>query len=178
MTMRLLLIILVNIFLITATTSCSVISREVKSDARPQVPFKTLLQEIDTYKGQTVILGGYILETSNLQSETILKVLQTPLRIGEEPETRDRSEGRFIVFYKGFLDPEVYSKDRTITVAGIVLGSSVEKIGDNQITYLNIENREIYLWPDYETQRPPFYPGPYPYYWYRYPYYPHPYWYW
>jgi len=170
--------ILLSTLLIAASTSCSVISKDVKVDAKPQVPFKTLLQEIDTYKGQTVILGGYILETSNLQSETILKILQTPLRIGEEPETRDRSEGRFIVFYKGFLDPEVYSKDRTITVAGIVLGSSVEKIGDNQITYLNIENREIYLWPDYETQRPLFYPGPHPRFWYRYPYYTHPYWYW
>ena len=176
--MRIFLIILLGIFLIAATTSCSVISKDVKADAKPQVPFKKLLQEIDTYKGQTVILGGYILETSNLQSETILKVLQTPLRIGEEPETKDRSEGRFIVYHKGFLDPEVYRKDQAITVAGIVLGASVEKIGDNQITYLNIENREIYLWPDYETQRPPYYLGPRPRFWYRPPYYPHPYWYW
>jgi len=170
--------ILLSVLLIAFTSSCSVISKEVKSDAKPQVPFKTLLQEVELYTGQTVILGGYILETSNLQSETILKVLQTPLRMGEEPETKDRSEGRFIVYSKGFLDPEVYSKNRAITVAGIVLGASVEKIGDNQITYLNIENREIYLWPDYETQRPPVYPGPYPNYWYRYPYYPYPYWYW
>jgi starvation-inducible outer membrane lipoprotein len=71
------------------------------------------------------------------------------------------------------LDPEVYSKGQVITVAGRVIGAAVEKIGDEQIQYLKLENREIYLWSNYTDKPLYFYPWPYPY--YRTPY---PYWYW
>jgi outer membrane lipoprotein len=153
------------------TLSCSVISHQVRSEADPPVPFQTLIRDADKFLGHTVILGGYILETKNLESETILKVLQTPLRFGEDPDLKKRSQGRFKVYHKGFLDPEVYSKDQVITVAGRVIGTALEKIGDEQIQYLKIENREIYLWSNY-TNKPLYYnPWPYyPYYWDSYPY--------
>ena len=155
--------ILICIFALASTISCSVISRDIRSEAIPAVPFQTLIAEADKYLGQTVILGGYILETKNLESETILKVLQTPLRFSEDPDFKKRSEGRFVVYHKGFLDPEVYSKDEAITVAGRVIGTAVEKIGDERIQYLKIENREIYLWSNYPNY--PIYPYPwfYPY---------------
>ena len=171
--------VLISTLAMTVMASCSVISQQVRSEAvSTSVPFRTLIEDPDTYSGRTVILGGYILETNNLASETVLKVLQVPLQVGEEPGTRERSEGRFMVYYKGFLDPEVYKKDQVITVAGRVIGTTVEKIGNNQIQYLQIENREIYLWPEYEGYPPYLYPRRYPYYWYRWPYYRHPNWYW
>jgi outer membrane lipoprotein len=161
-----------------AAASCTVISQQVRSEAEsPAVPFRDLIEAANTYYGRTVILGGYILETRNLESETVLKILQVPLQFGEEPATKDRSQGRFIVYYKGFLDPEVYKKDRVITVAGIVIGTVVEKIGDNRIQYLEIENREIYLWPDYKRPPPFFYHRRYPYYRHYDPFYGYPYWY-
>jgi outer membrane lipoprotein len=165
----------ISIILIASmvTVSCSVISHQVRSEADPPVPLQTLIRDADKFLGHTVILGGYILETKNLESETILKILQTPLRLGEDPDLKKRSEGRFMVYHKGFLDPEVYSKDQVITVAGRVIGTAMEKIGDEQIQYLKIENREIYLWSNYRNK--PLYhdPWPYPYRWT-----PYPYWYW
>ena len=168
------ILILIFILSLTATVSCTVISRQVRSEAESPVPFKKLIEDADQYSGRMVILGGYILETKNLASKTILKVLQVPFRAGEEPDARDLSHGRFIVYYKGFLDPEVYGKDRAITVAGRVMGSAVEKIGEEHFQYLKIENREIYLWPEYTN--PPRYR--YPRYWQSYPYFANPYWYW
>ena len=161
-----------SLLMVTVLVSCSVISSDIRSEAIPAVPFQTLIAEADKYLGQTVILGGYILETKNLESETILKVLQTPLRFSEDPGFKKRSEGRFVVHHKGFLDPEVYSKDQAITVAGMVMGTAVEKIGDERIQYLKIENREIYLWSNYKA-----YPNPYPWFYPydRWPYHP---WYW
>jgi starvation-inducible outer membrane lipoprotein len=61
--------------------SCAVISDQLREEAAPPMPFSTLLVEAEQYHGRIVILGGYILETSNLQSETIIKVLQVPLAI-------------------------------------------------------------------------------------------------
>ena len=78
------------------------------------MPFSTLLVEAEQYHGRIVILGGYILETSNLQSETIIKVLQVPLELGEEPGLKDRSEGRFKIYHKGFLNPEIFGRDRAL----------------------------------------------------------------
>lgn len=165
--------IVLNLLMLTALVSCSVISSDIRSEAIPSVPFQTLINEADRFIGKTVILGGYILETKNLESETILKVLQTPLRFSEDPDFKKRSQGRFIVYHKGFLDPEVYSKDQAITVAGRVMGTAVEKIGDDRIQYLKIENREIYLWSNYTDN--PIYPYPWPYPYGRWSY---PYWYW
>jgi outer membrane lipoprotein len=159
-------------------SSCTVISQEVRSEAESQLPFKTLIEKANQYSGRIVILGGYILETNNLASETILKVLQVPFRVGEEPDSRDLSQGRFVVYYNGFLDPEVYARDRAITVAGRVMGSAIEEIGDKRILYLKIESREIYLWPEYTNLPPHYFRRPYPRYWHGYPNYPYSFWYW
>jgi len=172
------ILILIFILSLTATVSCTVISRQVRSEAELPVPFRKLIEDAGRYNGRMVILGGYILETKNLASETILKVLQVPFRAGEEPDSRDLSQGRFMVYYKGFLDPEVYSKDRAITVAGRVLGFAVEKIGEERIQYLKIENQEIYLWPEYDNLPPYYHRRPYPYYRQGYPNYPYSFWYW
>jgi len=170
--------ILICLLSLAATVACTVISRQVRSEAESPVPFRKLIEDADQYNGRMVILGGYILETKNLASETILKVLQVPFRVGEEPDSRDLSQGRFIVYYKGFLDPEVYGKDRAITVAGRVMGSAIEKIGEERIQYLKIENSEIYLWPEYDNLPPYYHRRSYPYYRHGYPYYPYSFWYW
>ena len=167
-------ILLFSLSALMLPVSCTVISKQVRSEADPPVAFKILVAKADEFKGSTVILGGYILETSNLESETIIKVLQVPLTIGEEPGLKDSSEGRFLVYQQGFLDPEIYSKDRVITVAGEVIGSGSEVIGGNRNQYLKIKNREIFLWPEYETRGYPYHPWRYP----EFRHYRHPYWYW
>jgi outer membrane lipoprotein len=155
--------------------SCSVISRQIRIESMAPVNFKTLVQDTDKYLGNTVILGGYILETQNLADTSSIKVLQVPLGFGETPKSRDDSEGRFIISHKGFLDPEIYSKDRKVTVAGTIVGTVVEKVDHFDQPYLKVESREIYLWPKEEDYLRPYYDPwyyPYPYYWHSYPYYP------
>lgn len=161
-------------------TSCSVISQQIRKESMPPVDFKILIQEADKYLGNTVILGGYILKTQNLADRSTIKALQVPLGLGENPKSRDDSKGRFIFSYKGFLDPEIYSKGRKVTVAGTIVGTVVEKIDQFAQPYLKIEGREIYLWPREEEYVWPYYYDPwyYPYYYgpwyYPYPYYRHP----
>ena len=161
--------------------SCSVISQQIRKESMAPVNFKILLQETNKYMGNTVILGGYILETQNLADRSSIKVLQAPLGFGETPKSRDDSEGRFIILHKGFLDPEIYSKNRKVTVAGKIIGKAVEKVDQSDQSYLKIESREIHLWPKEQNYPMPYYAPwyyPYPYYdpwYYPYPYYWHPY---
>ena len=157
-------------------TSCSVISKQVRKESTQPVSFKSLDQETDRYIGNMVTLGGYILATKNLAGESVMTILQAPLGFREEPKSKDQSEGRFIVSQKGFLDPEVYKKDRKITVAGEIVGSALEKIDDYSHPFLKIESHEIYLWPEYKQVDRSLDDDPwcddYPYYWFRHrPYY-------
>ena len=156
--------------------SCSVISKRVRTESMRPVSFKSLDQEPDRYIGKMVTLGGYILETKNLADESIMMILHAPLGFREEPKSKDQSGGRFIVSQKGFLDPEVYKKDRKITVAGKIAGSVLEKIDSYSHSFLKIKSHEIYLWPEYKQLDRSLYYDPwcdhYPFYWSRhYPYY-------
>ena len=152
--------------ILLSTASCSVISSRVRKEAEAPAAFKTLMEETDSYIGKTVIVGGHILETKNLADETSILVLQAPLGFRGEPKSRDDSEGRFIVLHQDKLDPEVYKKGRKITVAGTVVGLTTAKVEDCPNQCLNIESREMHLWPEYYYYPRGYYPygDPYPYY--------------
>lgn len=125
--------------------SCSVISRPMKKEAGAKIDFNQLVKYTDGYLGQTIILGGYVIEVKNNEETTLITVLQAPLDVSDSPLSRDKSQGRFIVSVDGFLDPAVYEKDRSITVAGIVQPSIHRNIGTKQVKYITIKSREIFL---------------------------------
>jgi outer membrane lipoprotein len=151
--------------------------------ALPQMPLTDLIANAAGYRGQTVVTGGFVLEVENQPGQTRIVAVQVPIDSGQRLESRDLSEGRLILIYDGFIDPEVYQKDRGITVRGEVLGGAAN---DPEIPYpyLRIQVQEIYLWPEEDLSDPeydPFYPwyrhypyGRYPY--WHYPYYRYPYW--
>ncbi|MCP4113876.1 MAG: hypothetical protein GY737_00445 [Desulfobacteraceae bacterium] len=143
--------------------SCSVISTEVKTEAGPRVDFGHIMEFTDGYLGQTVILGGYIIDTDNREEITLITVLHSPLDMTDSPVAKDSSQGRFIVVCDGFLDPAVYAKNRRVTVAGVVERPEFRQIGSKKVKYLKLRSREIYL----HTQRRPGY--------YDYGYYDHDY---
>jgi outer membrane lipoprotein len=138
---------------------CTVISRKMMADALTDVPFTQLSQNADTFRGQTVILGGHVIEVRNEARQTIIVVLQTPLGSGQEPLPPDRSEGRFMLQHDGFLDPEVFAKGRTLTAAGEVAGVIRELIDHEPYDYILLASREIHLWERAED----LYRYPYPY---------------
>lgn len=158
------------------TSGCSVMSAGVEKEALPQQPFADLIRHADRYSGRTVIVGGYVVRVQNLKDHTRIVAVQAPLGPRREPESKDLSQGRLILIYDGFLDPEVYTKDRKITVGGKILGSSATDREPAKYPYLRVAIREIYLWPEPKIlPADPFwdpwwyYPYPYPWYW-RHPY--------
>ena len=143
--------------------ACSVISPEIRREAQPQVPFGLLVQEPTRFMGKTVILGGYILETRIRDGETEMAVLQAPLDFQDQPGSRDSSAGRFLVTHQGYLDPEVYRKDRQVTIAGIVKGRTMGSVENCPYPCLMVQSRQIYLWPEYDRYWDRHYYGDFPY---------------
>ena len=92
---------------------------------------------------------------------------------GQHLKPKNLSKGRLILIYSGFIDPEVYTKDRQITVSGHILDGAGD---DPQVLfpYLRIQAENIHLWPE-EKPLPPdsfwedawLYPHPW-YGWYLY----------
>lgn len=147
------------LFALSFSYACApVVSNQFRREVKISVPFSEIQKNPERFFGHRVILGGYILKTTNEANETMVTVIQAPLNYLDEPQSRDRSQGRFIIRAKKFLDPEIYSKDRKITVAGTISGVRAEKLGNTTYNYPVIEPEELHLWPKQVYYR---YPPPY-----------------
>ncbi len=167
---RLLIVLLVAGFI----ASCAPLSREIMSQVDETLTFQVVQKDPDRFLGKIVLWGGVIADITNKQNETDLKVRQTDLDIEKRPKNLDRSAGRFIVRYAGFLDPAIFQAGREITVAGEVAGKEVLPLEKIQYSYPVILAKEIHLWERLLPVRPyyPYYWDPfwgpywYPYRWY------------
>lgn len=117
-----------------------------------QTPFKTLVEEANSRAGESVTLGGYILNIQETGDQTVITVLQTPLGLRDRPQSENRSQGSFVVLYPGKLNPDDAGRKRKVTVTGKIAGTSQEKIGNCPDPCLKIESRKFRVWPQYEKQ--------------------------
>jgi outer membrane lipoprotein len=156
--------------------SCAPFSQEVMQEVKKDIDFSEAIKNPEAFRGESVIWGGVIIETVARPADTLILVRQTELDFQKQPKDLDRSAGRFIVRYSGFLDPAIYSKDREITVVGTIAGKEDRPVGERLYTYPVVDVRDLRLWekrmdPPYYYD--PWYWGPYPwrpYPWHRYPY--------
>ncbi|MCX5834726.1 MAG: Slp family lipoprotein [Deltaproteobacteria bacterium] len=168
--------------LLVFALSCAPFPPETMREVEKDIAFEDVLKDPGLFKGKVVLWGGVIIETVNRPDVTLIIVWQTELDFQKQPKEPDRSQGRFIVRYEGFLDPAIYGKDRELTVSGTLAGGEERVIGERRYMYPVIDARDIRLW-EKRKEGPyyydPWYGGPYPY-WGPYPY-PygwrrHPYW--
>ncbi len=164
--MRKFLFLVAAFFLISSCTH--VISRPMREEARMDVPFSEMKENIDKYKGELFILGGIIVNTKNTDEGSIIEAVHTNVNSYGNIIDPDVSSGRFMALEKGYLDPLIYKKGRYITVAGVLTGSRTKKIGEFDYNYPLLEIRELYLWK--EEKEVPYSPYYYPPYMNRYPY--------
>lgn len=147
-------------------SSCFPFSPELRQQIDPNLTFAHIKKDPTVYKGQKILLGGVIIEIKNKPEETILLVRQAELDLAKRPKKLDQTAGRFMVKYKGFLDPDIYHHGREITVIGEIEGKEVLPIGEIFYAYPILIAHEIKLWPK-RAEFFPLYPwfGERPYFW-------------
>ena len=153
------------------------VSRDVLKEVEREITFSALIENPAAYQGRVVLLGGVIVNTVNKQEGTLLEVYQTSLNREGKPTDTDRSGGRFLALYQGFLDSEIYKEGRRVTIAGTVQGEKVRSLGEIEYRYPYLLVKELHLW---EKEKPVQY-EPYPWgLWYgpRYPWSPWGFWGW
>ena len=121
------------------------VSRGVLEEVDREITFSALVKDPAAYQGRVVLLGGVIVKTVNKQEGTLLEVYQTNLDREGRPTDTDRSEGRFLGLYQGFLDSEIYKQGRQVTVAGTVQGEMIQLLGeiDYRYPYLLIKHTTL-----------------------------------
>ncbi len=107
---------------------------------------RTVVAEPALSHGDTVLWGGTILDTRNLQQTTQIEVLAYPLDASERPIQDSKPLGRFIVQHNGFLEPTDYAQGRQLSVLGNISDNQTGSVGDSTYTYPVINARELQLW--------------------------------
>jgi len=124
---------------------CTVVSPRPTDKAPPLPPVDQLMRQSFQYVGETVVSGGYVLTVENFEGHTRIVALEAPLGSSQRPKSKDLSRGRLILRVDGFIDPEVYTKDRQITVGGRILAPDPQSLP--VYPHLLIQVDEIHLWP-------------------------------
>ncbi len=157
----------------------SVVSPQLMKQVDQKLKIEQARKDPAAAEGKTVLWGGRIIRTVNKTKGTLIEVLELPLDSQDRPENNYKSDGRFIVAMKGFLDPEIYHKNREVTVVGKVVGVKELPVSEIKYRYVLLRGEEVKLWdkrPDVVRVYPsagmwgpmpgpgfsPWYYGPYP----------------
>ncbi len=95
-----------------------------------------------------VLWGGRILQVEPGAGHTTLEVVSFPLRNNQRPDANRGSEGRFLVHFPGYLEPEDYQAERLITVVGTIVEIRTGKVGEADYRYPVVRVDDLHLWPE------------------------------
>lgn len=127
--------------------ACSPISPQLRNTAEADVPFSTLVSELESYKGKTILLGGKVLALRQESDRTLLTVQQCPLNHEGRPHCKTDSAGIFLVASKGRPIGHSDPPDEEITVVGRIIGHEKDEGSYCGSGCLMIEALEVHVWP-------------------------------
>lgn len=114
--------------------------------------------------------SGVVASVANQQNRTRLEIVYFPSQANGRPQISDQTQGRFVAYVNGFLDPLVYQQGKSVTVLGELTQQEQGKVHEYDYLYPVIGNAKVYLWPKLEETRVDYvdtwmFHRPYPYYW-------------
>lgn len=167
---KLILNLLLLILSAALMTACITIPEQLKGEFSALTPESTTEKDLQT----KVRWGGVILETRPEEDHTCFEILARKLDNSMRPDNTDKSTGRFVACRPGFYDPEVFKKNREVTVTGPIIYIDVRKVGEYDYHFPVVDIEFISLWPErIERVYYEYWGGYRPYYW-HYPYYGRP----
>lgn len=172
---RLLLLLLVSGLL----SACApALRQELLDRGEPNPPLRDMQANPSAYIGKLYILGGMIVQTRFVQRGTQIEAVALEVNSRGDLTGKRSGAGRFLAIYprdQGILEPEIYKKNRKVTIAGEFIGVQTGKIDELEYHYPTFEVKDIHLWEEERAYYYPPYYGPQWYSPYYRPYY-HPFW--
>lgn len=139
-------LLVIGIAAIMLLAGCSSLPKAVRLDDSQNN--HTYLQALESAnQSQWVSWQGQIAQIDNQPNQTTLQIVMLQLDQYGEP-INDETPGRFIANIKGFLEPTIYRKGRTIAVKGTIQPKATIQIGDASQVVPVINATAYYLWPE------------------------------
>lgn len=137
------------LMLVLLLNACSTLPPAISDAPIYDLSYLEATQNINKFKTSPVRWGGVIVDVANEQNRSLVQILAYPLNGQGRPMTDQPYQGRFVITTPEFLDPAVYAKDTSITVAGTLIGD-IERTIDKKILRLPLLTiTDMHLWPDY-----------------------------
>ena len=159
-------IVMLSIAAVLAACASSTETVDSAQSGPPTPPFAQIKTAPDSFKGQTLVLGGQVLTARRMKDGTRIEVLQLPLNDSQQP-TLDlmTSQGRFVAIQREFLDPATVPHGTFVTITGEVTGSITLPLDETDYTYPVIDIKTLHTWiPSQDSNRWRSHAYPYPYY--------------
>ena len=112
----------------------------------PITDLTVILQHPKANQDKEVRLGGVIASIRNEQQQTRIEMVAMPLTADGRPILHAQSQGRFIAYIPGFLEPIEYAKGRLLTVVGQFSGDEKGKIGQYSYSFPVVKVSGQQLW--------------------------------
>jgi outer membrane lipoprotein len=112
------------------------------------ISFASVKQDISSYQGKLILVGGEVLSAKRTKDHTQLQILQLPLDTWLDPVAdRMTSQGRFLAYQDEFLDPATFPAGTRITLVGEVTGASTLPLDEIDYVYPVLKIRHLKVWP-------------------------------
>ena len=138
-------------------TACSNLPPAIQDPPAYDLSYQEAVSNIAKYNNAPVRWGGTIVEVENEPSFSAIQILLYPLGSYGRPDLDEPNQGRFVMKSAEFLDPAVYKKDTSITVAGALTGDTERTIGNKTLRLPLVAARHIHLWQEVDYY--PYYGG-------------------
>lgn len=110
--------------------------------------FAAVIAQPDDYQGNQVRWGGTITAVEHRgEHGTVLLIASKDLSSQGKPLANADGQGQFMAQVNHFLNPTVYAKGRSVTVAGTMVGLESRAIGTDPDTYPFVAVDDYHLWP-------------------------------
>lgn len=161
------------LFILGCLVSCtSVIRKDLMEQGTRNPSLDVLIRDPQMYRDQIFVLGGVIARTTLKAEGSEIEALYVPVDSWGYPQDTDFSSQRFLAVYpreQGILDPLIYQRNRTVTIAGSFTGIVTGRLDEMHYIFPVFRILQIYLEPRHPATvyyYPPPYGGPL---WWGYP---------
>lgn len=106
-------------------------------------------------KGQKVLWGGIIVNSTNTEQGTQFEILAYPLDSNYRPQTSQNTLGRFIAIADQYLETLDYAQGRLLSITGTLKETKAGKIGEAEYIYPVVAIDQQHLWqPESQFSEP------------------------
>ena len=137
------LLLIVTLLLAAACTS---LTPEVREQVTPGLDFAAVQTAPASHIGQSLMLGGAVVEVRDEEGGSVLQLLRWDLNRWGEPLALAESGDRFLVHSRDPLDAELYTPGRLVTLVGTVNGTGTINYQLRDETVLLFELQQLHLW--------------------------------